>query len=147
MKTWNRFFQSCSLLKISFAAVFFSMIGFGAFTHRANAQGRVNAYTTQTSFSGAGVWNDLSLSGSASYIGDQIFYYDQDENGNYVNTTLPFNFKYDNTTISVGSTIYLGPSSLSFQGTPPEGVSYAGLGQSAYPGDIFFWGGEYITAG
>ena len=112
------------------------------------AQGRINQYTIQTSFPGAGQWNDLSTSGSSTYLADEIHgYSQQDENGNNISTSLPFNFKYDNATISSGSSIYIGAGAISFQSTPPAGVQYGGLASSSYPGDIFVWGGAYTNAG
>jgi hypothetical protein len=143
MKTWNGFFKASSLLNASvamravLATLFFTVLATGAFAPKANAQGRVGAYTLQTSFAGSG-WNDIS--GSGTYIYSELFYYSS------TSTTLPFSFNYDNTTESSGTTLYVGPGWVSFNARP-EYDQYAGLGSSTYPGLIGFWGGAYTIGG
>ncbi len=149
MKTWKKFVSASVSMPLS--AV--SKVGFGLLllclaTSSAFAQQRVDAYTVQTNFSGAGEWNDLSQTGNASYLANEIHGWSQyDENYNPVNTTIPFDFKYDNATISSGSNIYVGSNSISFEATPPTYQTNGGLGSNSFPGNIIFWGADAVNAG
>ncbi len=137
MKTWSRFVQTSVILKVGFCLLFFSLISTGAL-----AQSRVANYTVQTNFSGAGEWNDLSESENSNYIGDELFFYsNQDENGNTITANLPFNFKYDNTTESQGTTIIIGSGWISFGDEPQYYDQWQD--QSSDPGVMYFWAGEY----
>jgi hypothetical protein len=121
----------------TFAVLLLSLMASGAFAPKAFAQGRVSAYKVTTPEL---AWNDLSESDNADYIYSQMFYYQ------YTTTSLPFNFNYDNTTKSSGTTLTVGPGWLSF-GSVPQYQQYGGLGNTSYPGVMDFFGATYVSAG
>jgi hypothetical protein len=127
MKTWN------TILKATFGLLILLCVAASA-----GAQGRVNLYVVTTPTL---TFNDISGTGNYFY-GGRLHWSD------YTTTTLPFDFKYDNQTISAGSTISVTAGSLRFNSAGPIYFeSNGGLGNSAYNSLLAFWGSDEVCAG
>src|SRR5579872_474202 len=125
-----------SILIAVFSAILVSFAFSGIFAPKASAQTVDNYIVTSPTLT----WTDLSSSGGNEIYGE-IFYY------TYTTTQLPFDFKYDNTTIPAGTTIYISGGNLRFGNAPAVYQSDGGLGNTGYTSDLVYWGGPYITAG
>ncbi len=132
MKT--RFIASNAVCAV-LAILLLSILSTGALTPKAFAQGRVSAYTVQTP---SLEWNDLQYSENASYVYDELFFYSSVSSL----ISLPFDFKYDNTTEPSGTSLDVGPGWISFGGTDPQ-YYVQWQDQSSYPGIMYFWAGGY----
>jgi len=100
------------------------------------AQGRVNLYTVSTFSNG---YSDISGTGNVWSFGDYNWW-----RGGTTQLSLPFNFKYDNQTISAGTTMTLNTGgALSFSGAQ---VYYNVVGDPTYPATLCFLT-DYINTG
>jgi hypothetical protein len=130
MNTWKQFFRAgLGLLCVVALAV--------ACVSSVSAQGRVNRYKVTTPTL---AWNDLPTSGGTLIYNGELHYY------NYLTSTLPFDFLYDSTVKTSGSSLYINGGWLSF-GSVPIYQNNGGIGNSSYPGVLGFFAGPYMVAG
>ncbi len=125
-----------------FTLTFFCIIAIGSFPLDSFAQVRVNNYSMTTP-----MLNFTDISNTGTLLTKEATGYGW--RNEYFTITLPFDFPYDNSTVTSGTLLYLSSATIGFGSKAPfeYGTNYGGLTSSTYPARLFPFGAYYCSMG